>query len=50
MASSLLQPKYRIVDESEEITYGDLDNVYIEYLNLCTQYAGMDKKTLENSD
>lgn len=44
MASSLLQPKYRIVDESEEITYGDLDNVYIEYLNLCTQYAGMDKK------
>ena len=43
MMSPLLQPKYRIVNESEEITYGDLDNVYIEYLNLCTQYAGMDK-------
>lgn len=44
---SLLQPKYRIIDEAEKITYADLNNVCIEYLNLCIQYAGMDKKRWE---
>ncbi len=44
---SLLQPKYRIIDEAEKITYADLNNVCIEYLNLCIQYAGIDKKRWE---
>lgn len=40
VCSSLNEPKYRVVDESDELYMGDVNSIYVEYIKLCAETAG----------
>lgn len=46
IVGSLYIPKYRNTDVDSLITYGDINNVYLGYLNICLEFGSNDHSIL----